>query len=227
MHDRILNGKIQLRLLTMKGENLVVPKVSDEYKENKRQELLASAMSCFAEKGYQAATIDDIVAHSGMSKGAVYNYFKSKEEIYLTLRDQATQRNFEKLKREIDNKSSAKEKLAQVFSIYSDIAYMDQSFLDRHCVQIEFYMNASRHEELNERMRENGKVFRGFLIDIVEEGKRTGEFREDVDGYLVAEAFWSFTDGMFLHLLVEKEQYPFKRLYETVGNMILSHIEKV
>jgi AcrR family transcriptional regulator len=211
----------------MKGENLVVPKVSDEYKENKRQELLASAMSCFAEKGYQAATIDDIVAHSGMSKGAVYNYFKSKEEIYLTLRDQATQRNFEKLKREIDNKSSAKEKLAQVFSIYSDIAYMDQSFLDRHCVQIEFYMNASRHEELNERMRENGKVFRGFLIDIVEEGKRTGEFREDVDGYLVAEAFWSFTDGMFLHLLVEKEQYPFKRLYETVGNMILSHIEKV
>lgn len=202
----------------------MVPKVSEEYKENKRQELLASAMACFAEKGYQSATIDDIVARSGMSKGAVYNYFNSKEEIYLTLLSQATEKSFERVKAEINKKSTAKEKLEQMFNIYSDISYRDQAWSDRSRVQMEFYLNAPRNEELNERMRERGEMFRHFIVEIIEEGKRSGEFKEAVDSYLVAESYWSFTDGMFLHLLVEKDQYPFKNLYQTVGQMILSHI---
>jgi len=204
----------------------VAPKVSEEYKEQKRQELLRNAMACFAEKGYQAATIDDIVARSGMSKGAVYNYFSSKEEIYLTMLKQATDRNFKMLKDEIGKHVSAGEKLERIFNIYSDISYIKQEWLDRHRVQIEFYMNAPRSEELNERMRERGEIFRSFIVEIIEEGKLNGEFKEDIDGYLIAEAYWSFTDGMFLHLLVEKEKYPFKSLYQTVGAMILNHIKK-
>lgn len=203
-----------------------MPKVSEEYKEQKRQELLKSAMACFAEKGYQSATIDDIVARSGMSKGAVYNYFSSKEDIYLTLLSRARQRNFEVLNQEINNQGSAVEKLEHIFNIYSDISYTNHDWLDRHRVQIEFYMNASRYEDLNERMREHGEVFRNFIIEIVEEGKRNGEFKDDADSYLVAETFWSFTDGMFLHLLVEKEKYPFKKLYKTIGTMILDHLKK-
>lgn len=204
----------------------MVPKVSEEYKENKRQELLTSAMACFAEKGYQSATIDDIVAHSGMSKGAVYNYFSSKEEIYLTLLDQATQKSFKALRNDIGKKSSAKEKLEKIFDTYSDICHTDQSWQNRHRVQIEFYMHASRNEELNERMRDRGKTFRNLLIEIIDEGKHNGEFKEEIDSYMVAETFWSFTDGMFLHLLVEKEIYPFRKLQETIGKMILGYLAK-
>ena len=203
-----------------------MPKVSEEYKEIKRQELLTSAMACFAEKGYQSATIDDIVAHSGMSKGAVYNYFSSKEEIYLTLLDQTTQKSFKALRNEIGKKSSAKEKLGNIFDTYSDICHTDQSWQNRQRVQIEFYMHASRNEELNERMRDRGRTFRNLLVEIIDEGKRTGEFKEEIDSYMAAETFWSFTDGMFLHLLVEKEIYPFKKLQETIGKMILGYLAK-
>ena len=48
------------------------PIVSEEYKRKKKKEILSGALACFAKKGFQAATIDDIVAYSGISKGAIY-----------------------------------------------------------------------------------------------------------------------------------------------------------
>lgn len=47
----------------------------------KRKELLTIAESIFLEKGYEQASIDDILKASGISKGAFYHYFRSKEEV--------------------------------------------------------------------------------------------------------------------------------------------------
>jgi len=47
----------------------------------KRKELLISAENVFLQKGYEQANIDDILKASGISKGAFYHYFKSKEEV--------------------------------------------------------------------------------------------------------------------------------------------------
>ncbi len=51
----------------------------------RRQQILAAAMNCFMAKGYHRATMDDIVAESGLSKGTLYWYFKSKKELFLAL----------------------------------------------------------------------------------------------------------------------------------------------
>ncbi len=53
-----------------------------------RDRLMAAAMDVFALKGYHGAVVDDIVAGSGTSKGAFYHYFRSKQEIFLTLLDE-------------------------------------------------------------------------------------------------------------------------------------------
>lgn len=47
----------------------------------KRKELLTIAESIFLQKGYEQSSIDDILKASGISKGAFYHYFKSKEEV--------------------------------------------------------------------------------------------------------------------------------------------------
>jgi len=51
----------------------------------RRQQILSAAMNCFLAKGYHRATMDDIVAESGLSKGTLYWYFKSKKELFLAL----------------------------------------------------------------------------------------------------------------------------------------------
>ncbi len=53
----------------------------------RRQQILSAAMTCFMRKGYYRATMDDIVAESGLSKGTLYWYFDSKKAIFLALID--------------------------------------------------------------------------------------------------------------------------------------------
>jgi len=98
----------------------MTPIVSEEYKEKKRQEILQSAHVCFAEKGFEASIVDDIVAHSGLSKGAIYNYFKSKDEIYLALMEGQTNNSGSEFAKAIAERKTSLDKLNYLFEAYQD-----------------------------------------------------------------------------------------------------------
>lgn len=58
--------------------------------EVRRAQILEAALECFGESGLHAAKVSDIASASGLSKGAIYWHFKSKEEIFLALFDSIT-----------------------------------------------------------------------------------------------------------------------------------------
>jgi AcrR family transcriptional regulator len=53
----------------------------EEIRENKRSQIIGAAIECFANKGYHAVSISEIAEKACMSKGLMYNYFSSKEEL--------------------------------------------------------------------------------------------------------------------------------------------------
>jgi AcrR family transcriptional regulator len=59
-----------------------MPKVTLEYKELVRTRILESAHRVFSQKGYREATMDEIAEGLGLSKPALYRYYKSKEELF-------------------------------------------------------------------------------------------------------------------------------------------------
>ncbi len=58
-----------------------MPRVSREYLDRRREHILASSMHCFAREGFHRTTMQDIVAESKMSPGALYRYFATKEDL--------------------------------------------------------------------------------------------------------------------------------------------------
>ena len=56
-------------------------------KEARKEQILKAALHCFAQRGYYTTTIADLVAAIGLSRGALYLYFPSKEALYLALAD--------------------------------------------------------------------------------------------------------------------------------------------
>lgn len=58
-----------------------MPKISDERRAARRAQILEAAWTCFQREGLHATTMDDIIRASGLSAGAVYSYFPSKEEL--------------------------------------------------------------------------------------------------------------------------------------------------
>src|SRR5207302_5087033 len=68
-----------------------LPKISPAQEQQRRAQILAAAMACFARQGYHATSMDDVVRESGLSVGAIYSYFPSKEDLFLTLSEDHTQ----------------------------------------------------------------------------------------------------------------------------------------
>ncbi len=68
-----------------------MPKVSEEHLEARRQQIVDAAVQCFARSGIHGTSLDDIRLAADLSRGAVYHYFKSKEDIIDALRERSVE----------------------------------------------------------------------------------------------------------------------------------------
>ena len=66
-----------------------MPKVTEEHRLARRAQIVAAARRCVIEEGFHKTTMADVIRESGLSAGAVYGYFKSKEEIVAAIAEDA------------------------------------------------------------------------------------------------------------------------------------------
>src|SRR6185436_515432 len=62
-----------------------MPRITAARASEQRGRILDAALTCFAREGFHAATMQDIVAESGLSPGAIYGYFKGKTEVVMAI----------------------------------------------------------------------------------------------------------------------------------------------
>jgi len=90
----------------------------EQTKTQNRQTILAAARQVFAELGFGAATVRDIIRATPLASGTFYNYFKSKEEVYLALRDEVALAIRPRLKEERARAASVEEFLSFSFRAF-------------------------------------------------------------------------------------------------------------
>jgi AcrR family transcriptional regulator len=69
---------------------LRVPPVSERYRESRRRQVLDAARRCFARAGFHGTSMQDIFVESGLSAGAVYGYFPSKQALVRAIIEEVT-----------------------------------------------------------------------------------------------------------------------------------------
>ncbi|HEU5421170.1 MAG TPA: TetR/AcrR family transcriptional regulator [Streptosporangiaceae bacterium] len=65
-----------------------MPKIAEQARAARRQQIIAAGLACFARSGYHAATMADVAAQAGVSKGTPYLYFATKEALFLALHEE-------------------------------------------------------------------------------------------------------------------------------------------
>jgi AcrR family transcriptional regulator len=58
-----------------------VPKVSDVHREERRRQIIDAALTCFSRSGFEGTSMAEIITESGLSAGAIYSYFTSKQDL--------------------------------------------------------------------------------------------------------------------------------------------------
>ncbi|WP_349407684.1 TetR/AcrR family transcriptional regulator [Pseudalkalibacillus sp. SCS-8] len=199
-----------------------MPRVSKKYKEEKTEAILDAAAKCFAEKGYNETSVDDIAKASGTSKGSIYLYFKSKEEIFHRLNAKRTEKYFE-IKKQLAGIDCATEKMKYIFRYFyqgdsSVISY------DSIAVQFEFWIFTSKTEK-QALFDERANDFARFIEEIITEGIQAEEFRSDVEVSTFSRLFWACLDGIFLHLLFHRSKERFEDMLYEYERMVLKYLK--
>jgi AcrR family transcriptional regulator len=181
-----------------------MPRVTAEHEQEVRERIVAAALRVFGERGFHGATIADVVRESGLSVGAIYTWFKGKDELFLATCDLASGRGLGELAARLPAGRTVAERLAIAIGFYFDAAEGDlveapgnADFLVQAWAQAEAEPAA---REMLRRRREQLVMAGQFLL---EEGMARGELPRWMDTALVARAYMALLDG---YLLVRAEQ---------------------
>jgi AcrR family transcriptional regulator len=65
-----------------------MPKVTPQYRDARRDQILSAARRCFLRDGFHATSMQDLFAEAGLSSGAVYGYFASKDDVIIAIAEE-------------------------------------------------------------------------------------------------------------------------------------------
>jgi TetR/AcrR family fatty acid metabolism transcriptional regulator len=186
-------------------------------KENTRVRIINSAKKLFAEQGYQKTTIVDISKQAGLSEAALYEYFQGKEDLLLTIPDLWVSELLEDLDEQLFGVRGAENKLRKYLWWY--LRRIEQSPLDAKIVYLFLKTNANF---LNTEVYANVKKLYSYLIDIFEEGLKTGEMKSDLDSRIARDIFVGTLDHIITRWLLKDMSYSLFDNLDNTFNLIVS-----
>ena len=124
-------------------------------RQRTRERLIAAAGETIAEKGFQAATLDQIAARAGLTKGAVYDNFDSKDRLFMAVVLQASRERMERFQWPTGRSGGVRQRLRRLGEA---VAADAPSAVREAPLRAEFLLYTLTHEEMRRRMAEQAVV---------------------------------------------------------------------
>ena len=189
--------------------------------EIRRNQILDAATKVFVRQGFQHARMDDIVEESGLSKGTLYWYFKSKEDIINAILRRLFAGDLEHLEDLIQAGGTASERLIQLTN-YRVIGMKRMSNLVP--IIFEFYAVAVHQQWVKQFINEYFEHFRALLEELIQQGIDNGEFRH-VNTRNTAISIASLYEGLTLHWMMDPQTVQWEILSENSIPMLLDGLK--
>ena len=191
-------------------------------KEDRPQEITEAAFAAFAEKGFTATRVDEVARRAGVSKGLLYLYFKTKEELFKAVIRGVVTPRLDALTRTLDSPDSSAEAIIRgpVLDFMKRVPGSPVSVVIRLMIS-----EAPKHPDLVDYYWDN-VASRGLaaLRQLLERGVANGEFRESAVNELpqlfVAPVMMSIVWG----IVFADRSLDTDKLIETHVDMILAYI---
>jgi len=185
-------------------------------KETTKNRIIESARKLFADQGYQKTTIVDISRQAGLSEAALYEYFHGKEDLLLTIPDLWVSELIKGLEDQLFGIKGAFNKLRKY--LWWNMRRIEQEPLDAKIVYLFLKTNANF---MKTEVYSNVKILYSYLVDILEEGKKNGEMKPDLDTYLARNVFIGTMDHLVIRWLLKDMSFSlFENLEETFALLV-------
>jgi len=186
-------------------------------KEQRRSAILNAARKLFFEKGFKYVTVDNIAKKSELSKGSIYLYFNSKEEIYTHILFSDIEKFNKKSAHLFQDSKSATELILEFACIYFDFFLNDRELFRIMMTFMLHTEDMNLAESVNEHIIEVTNNTIKIIETILQRGIEQCEFPADINVRQCRNALWGLLNGIIsLHLFTGKEANREERIRTTI-----------
>ncbi len=175
-------------------------------KEQRRDEIINAAQKIFFEKGLQAATMDEIALAAELSKGTIYLYYKSKEDLYVAVVLRGEERMYEMFQSAVSGEKPVIQKIADLGDAYLEFYKQNIDYFR----MLIFYDTFKEHKQVSEDMLSQCKATDqrvwSLVIGTIQQGINEGVLRSDLNAMQAGVMLWSNSNG-FMRLMDRQDAY--------------------
>ncbi|MET8615242.1 TetR/AcrR family transcriptional regulator [Streptomyces misionensis] len=175
-----------------------MPKVSQQYRDARRAEILAAARRCFVRDGFHGTSMQDLLAEVGLSSGAVYRYFPGKQDMIIAIAEE----NLAEVTVEVRRMTAVKpaagigELLARIFQVIK-AKHEEDGFA---AIALLVWAESLRDPTLAERIKSTLADVTAELADIVRERQESGGLPAEVPAAQLTQVIVASVPGYILQL---------------------------
>lgn len=196
-----------------------MPKIVD--KAEKKQLILEASIAEFAEKGVSKTKIVDIAKRANIGKGTVYEYFSSKEAIFMEAMDFFMKSMSATIEKELNGLTDPKER---IIAIIDALVINAESFQDLLVIILDFWAFGFRGEQIS-KWREAYQMFQEMISEIIDDGIEKGIFR-DINKQYFSSILIGLLDGIVFQIILFNKEYDIKAARDAAVDTILHGILK-
>lgn len=187
----------------------------------KFEQILEAAVKVISENGYYHSQISKIAKEAGVADGTIYLYFKSKEDILVTLFQEKMGRFIQKIEAKLAEESSVEEKLLVLIKMH--LGQLEEDHALAIVTQLEL-----RQSNLELRNRLND-VLKGYLMvidSVVLLGIKEEVFSSDLNVRIARQMIFGTIDEIVTNWVMKEHKYSLISYAEPVHQMLLNALRK-
>jgi AcrR family transcriptional regulator len=188
--------------------------------EETRTKIIESAIKLFSGRGFNAASVDDICKEAGISKGAFYHHFESKQALFLALLDGWLEAIDNAI--EASRDKTAPETFMQMTEAFPHFLGTAGEALPMF---LEFWLQASRDKKLWEASIAPYRRYHKYFTSLIKKGVEEGSFVE-VDPELASRMIVSTAMGLFLQSLLDPKGAKWEKVARDSTNLLVNSLLK-
>lgn len=176
-----------------------MPRVLPEYLELRRRQIIEAAAACFDREGFHRTSMQDICRQAELSPGAIYRYFRSKEEIIEAMGEEHLRRDLELIE--------AARRQEDTLEVFEELAHLffNRFQLENAACDVELYAEALRNETIRETLKKGSDGIRESFKGVIQRAQERGEIKPSLDPDAVARAFMALFGGFVLQKAVDPD----------------------
>ena len=198
-------------------------KAKNAPRENdKRVRILDAAVKVFAQEGFFNAKVAQIAHVAGVADGTIYLYFKSKDDLLISLFEDRMEMVNSTLREALNAGENAVDRLRRVVRLHLELVQSNRHMAEVICVELRQSAKFMK-DYANPKFAE----FLRLIAGAVAEGQKSGELRADLDPQVIARSLFGALDEISLAWLVKgREKFDLAHAAEQLGHLFIDGMRR-